>query len=120
MDCTLGVVTLPSGKQLKSLERPWLNNRSNVSCYPAGVYQCKWLERSASGKYKRVWHVQAVPNRTGILWHKGNIVTHTLGCTLIGKSHGRLGGFSAVLSSGAALAVMRRELAGQDFTLLVI
>jgi hypothetical protein len=118
-DSTLGTVVLPSGKVIKSIERPWLNNRSNVSCYPEGIYLAKWLERSGSGKYKRVWHIQHVANRTGILWHTGNLVRHSLGCTLPGIKHGKLGGMMAVLSSGAALNAMRRELEGEDFMLVV-
>ncbi len=116
---TKGVVILPSGKILKSLERAWLNNRSNISCYPEGVYLAKWIDRSSSGKYKRVWHIQAVPSRTGILWHAGNLIRHTKGCTLPGLKHGRLNGLPAVLSSGAGLNAMRRELGGQNFILVV-
>lgn len=118
-DCTLGTVILTSGKIIKTIERPWLNNRPNVSCYPEGVYLAKWLPRSGSGKYKRVWHVQDVPGRSGILWHSGNLVRHSLGCTLPGLKHGALGGLPAVLSSGAALTAMRKELSGQDFQLVV-
>jgi len=118
-DCTRGIVILPSGRVIKSIERPWLNNRSNVSCYPEGVYYAKWLERSASGKYKRVWHVLNVVARLGILWHAGNLVRHTKGCTLPGLRHGKLKNLPAVLSSGAGLNVMRRELEGQDFILVV-
>jgi hypothetical protein len=118
-DCTLGTVVLPSGKVIKSIERPWLNNRSNISCYPEGIYLAKWLERSGSGKYKRVWHIQDVPNRTGILWHVGNLVRHSLGCTLAGLKHGKLGSEVAVLSSGAGINAMRREMEGEDFMLVV-
>ena len=118
-DCTLGTVLLPSGRAIKSIERPWLNNQANISCYPEGVYIAKWLERSSSGKYKRVWHVQNVPGRSGILWHSGNLVRHSRGCTLPGLRHGSLGGNPAVLSSGAGLNVMRRELEGIDFILIV-
>lgn len=118
-DCSLGTVILPSGKAIKSIERPWLQNKRNVSCYPEGQYLAKWLERSVSGKYKRVWHVQNVPNRSGILWHTGNLVRHSLGCTLPGLKHGFLYGLPAVLSSGAGLNLMRRELEGQDFLLVV-
>jgi hypothetical protein len=119
MDCTLGTVYLPSGQIIKAIERPWLNNRQNISCYPEGVYICKWLERSSSGKYRRVWHVQNVNGRSGILWHAGNLVRHSKGCTLMGLKHGRLAGMSAVLSSVAGLNRMRRELAGKDFILVV-
>lgn len=118
-DCTLGTVILPSGKIIKSIERPWLDNRANVSCYPEGQYVAKWLARSGSGRYKRVWHIQDVPGRSGILWHTGNLVRHSKGCTLPGLKHGALGGLPAVLSSGPGLNSMRRELEGQDFLLIV-
>lgn len=114
-----GTVILPSGTVLKAIERPWLNNKANVSCYPEGLYLAKWINRSASGKYKRVWHLQNVPGRSGILWHVGNLVRHSRGCTLPGMRHGRLGGLPAVLASGQALNAMRRELSGKDFILYV-
>lgn len=116
---TLGTFVLPSGLSLSSIERPWLNNASNVSCIPEGQYLAKWLARSGSGRYRRVWHVQNVPGRTGILIHVGNLVRHSLGCILPGLRRGTLGGSSAVLSSGAALNRMRRELEGQDFILVI-
>jgi hypothetical protein len=53
------------------------------------------------------------------LWHPGNLVRHSLGCTLPGLRHGTLGGLPAVLSSGAGMNAMRRELEGQDFILVV-
>lgn len=118
-DCALGTVILPSGKVIKSIERPWLDNRPNISCYPEGQYLAKWLERSSSGKYKRVWVIENVPKRSGILWHVGNLVRHSKGCTLPGLRHGTLGGLPAVLSSGAGLNIMRRELEGMDFILVV-
>lgn len=117
--CTLGELVLPSGAGLKTLELPWLDNKSNVSCIPEGVHLVKWLERSASGKYKRVWHIQDVPNRTAILMHNGNLIRHTQGCPLIGLYHGRLNDQTAVLSSGAGLNKMRAELSGKDFVLII-
>lgn len=118
-DCTLGDVILPSGKVIKSIERPWLDNRANISCYPEGSYRVNWLARSGSGKYKRVWHVQDVPGRSGILWHSANLVRQLRGCTAPGMKHGTLGGVPAVLSSRAGLNVMRRELEEKDFLLVV-
>lgn len=118
-DCTLGTLMLPSGLILKALERPWLNNKANVSCYPEGVYYVKYLPRSGSGKYKRVWHIQNVQGRSGILFHNGNLVRHSKGCTLVGRRHGTLNGESAVLSSASGLNAMRRELHGKDFILIV-
>lgn len=117
--CTLGVLILPSGLQLRTIERPWLNNRQNVSCYPEGIYLCKWLARSGSGKYKRVWHITGVEGRTGILIHAANLVTQLLGCTAGGLKVGKIGGKTAVLSSKAAMNKIRAELSGQDFNLIV-
>ena len=118
-DCTRSVVTLPSGVQIVTIERPWLGNRNNVSCYPEGEYVARWLQRSGSGKYRRVWHIVDVPGRTGILWHNGNLVRHSQGCAIVGSRAGELGGLPAVLGSKAALNIMRRELAGKDFLLKV-
>lgn len=115
----LGTLMTPAGQVLASIERPWLNNASNVSCIPEGQYLAKWLPRSGSGRYKRVWHVQDVPGRTGILIHVGNFVKDSLGCILPGITHGQASGRHAVWSSGRALNKLRRELAGQDFILVV-
>ena len=118
-DRTDGVLTLPSGKTLVTLERPWLDNLCNKSCIPPGVYLCNYLERSNSGKYKRCWHVQNVPGRSGILWHPGNLVRHTLGCILPGLCCGVLEGQTAVLSSAAAMNIIRSELGGMNFVLII-
>lgn len=117
--CTLGTIILPSGRVLKSIEPPWLDNRSSVSCYPEGTYIAKWMDRSSSGKYKRVWHIQDVPGRVGILCHNGNLVRHTKGCTLVGLTHGTLGGLPAVLSSRSGMSAIRRELEERDFIIVV-
>jgi len=116
---TLGTLSLPSGKTLKTLERPWLNNQTNISCIPEGTYECTWLESSGSGKYVQVWHLQDVEGRTEILFHAGNLVRDTLGCILVGLKHGHLGGEDAVLSSLKALKAMRSELEAKAFTLII-
>lgn len=118
-ESTLGELLLPSGRVLKTIERPWVDNKANISCIPEGIYLVKWLNRSASGKYKRVWHVQNVIGRSGILFHSGNFVRHSLGCILPGLKSGKMSGVDAVLSSKAALNKMRSELSGKDFILFV-
>ena len=118
LHCTLGTMEF-DGLTIKTIERPWLNNLANKSCIPEGEYVCTYLDRSASGKYKRVWHVQNVEGRTGILFHRGNLVRHSLGCIILGLSHGYLGGQEAVLSSGAALHKMRKHIGENSFNLLV-
>ena len=111
---TLGQLFI-EGERFFVLERPWLDNRSNVSCIPAGNYKATYLARSASGKYKRVYWIRNVPGRGGILIHNGNLTRHSWGCLLIGLRCGYLQGERAVLNSRTALnefveLMARREL----------
>lgn len=116
---TLGVLVVGYTK-FYIIERPWLNNARNISCIPAGTYQVDYLERSASGKYKKVYHVRNVPNRGGILIHNGNLVTHSKGCLINGLRAGYLGGARAVLSSRSAMRKLREVVGQESFTLEII
>lgn len=114
---TLGRLMTDTGETFHILEPPWKDNASNVSCVPAGRYECTFLPRSASGKYRNVYHVRSVPTRTGILIHQGNVVRHTLGCLIIGLSRGHLAGEPAVLNSRTALRRFVEEMGRDPFTL---
>jgi hypothetical protein len=117
-DCILGTLTIGS-TQFSVLERPWRGNKRNVSCIPDGDYQCSFLPRSASGKYRSVYHVRGVRGRSGILIHNGNIVDHTRGCLIIGQKTGFLGGKRAVLASRSALRDLVRLTAKKPFLLVI-
>jgi hypothetical protein len=88
----------------RTLELPWRNNEKQISCIPAGEYD---VEIRLSNKYGRVYWVRHVPNRTYILIHSGNYAgdkskgykSHVMGCILLGKKSGFLGGQVAVLNS---------------------
>ncbi len=62
---------LSYGKQVvcHTIELPWLQNRSNVSCIPEGRYQV--VKRFTN---ERGWHlyIPEVPQRTFILFHPAN------------------------------------------------
>jgi hypothetical protein len=78
-DRTTGVLTCPSGKTLRTLERPWLNNRVSVSCIPEGTYK---VHRDRLGKF--TWfRVADVAGRTNIELHVGSIPAHSEGCILL-------------------------------------
>ena len=64
-----------------TLERPWANNIPFISCIPTGEYQCAGF---TGKKFKEVWEIQNVPNRTYILIHKANKVAELQGCIAIG------------------------------------
>lgn len=66
---------------VKSLELPWLNNRTSVSCISEGQYDC---ERIDHPRFGHCWWVKEVPGRTDILIHSGNIAsTRNLSVRLI-------------------------------------
>jgi len=106
--CTFGML-LVGNKIFNTLELPWRDNERNRSCIPPGEYQCVFMERSSSGRYRNCFHVKGVPGRTGILIHAGNVPEQTKGCILIGRKRGSLCGKPAVLSSKVALSEMAFE-----------
>lgn len=102
---TFGVLVAPDGKPLcLTLEDPWNNNEQNVSCIPAGEYRC--VPHNGT-KYKNVWLLENVPNRSAILIHQGNNRDHTQGCILVGRQFGIIDGKVSVLSSNQTLAQLR-------------
>lgn len=85
---TLGELFIRDGDDevftCKTLELPWLDNKVQVSCIPAGSYKVK---KRNSAKYGDHFHIEDVPGRTFILIHHGNYYTDILGCVLVGTSH---------------------------------
>lgn len=80
-DRTNGTFILPDGEELKTLERPWLNNQTGISCIPAGHYKFK---RDTHGRFQ--WfRVLDVPGRTHIEFHEGNKPEHSEGCILMSR-----------------------------------
>ena len=75
-DRTEGVLTLPDGQQIFTLERPWLNNKVNESCIKEGVYI---VDRDLTGKH-RFYRLRDVEDRTDIEIHPANRVSQLLGC----------------------------------------
>jgi len=108
------------GRTFYIIERPWLNNERNRSCIPTGDYICYFLKRSASGKYRNVYHIRPVNGRSGILIHSGNLVTHSLGCPIMGTRMGFLGGKPAVLSSRKAIRELNKITGKKDFRLKIL
>lgn len=104
-EATLGSLMV-GGIWFRTIERPWLNNCSNVSCIPEGVYRADYVERSGSGKYRKVWWLRAVPGRSGVLVHSGNLASHSRGCIILGSRRGFLRGQPAVLGSKTAMAAL--------------
>jgi len=68
-----------------TLENPYINNERNISCIPEGKYNVRLRtpRESATRDYLHLI-VQEVPDRSFILFHRGNKPEHTQGCILVG------------------------------------
>lgn len=65
-----------------TIERPWRNNQTGISCIRPGLYGFTFLPRSGSGKYRRVYHLdeQDTAPRSQILIHAANWWHELRGC----------------------------------------
>lgn len=108
----------------RTLELPWRDNRRQISCIPPDEYK---VDMRLSNKYGRVYWVREVPNRTYILIHSGNYAgdkskgfkSHVMGCILLGKKSGYLGGQVAILNSRIMVRAFMEELEYESFNLKI-
>jgi hypothetical protein len=117
-DGTFGVLGDEKGYFCLTCEKKWKDNQHDISCIPKGEYLCK---RKMSEHFGDTFEVTQVPNRSDILFHKGNVQTDSHGCILLGENFGVLNDKIAVLSSGEAYAefthILRNE---QEFKLVIV
>lgn len=107
-----------------SLELPWNDNRTGLSCIPVGEYQCIPYP---SAKFGNVYMVQNVPGRYGILFHYGNWAgdvqqgyrSHSRGCILLGQKHGIVDNQPGLLNSRATFALFKQHLSNEPFKLTI-
>lgn len=113
---THGVLLIDGLPFCVTTERPWLNNKVRESCIPAGTYPCR---KFSGEKYKNVWEVQNVPDRSAILIHQGNVAMNdSVGCILVGKGFAKFGDLVGVTDSISTLSALR-EVLDDTFTLKV-
>jgi len=101
-DGTFGLLGIDDFPVCCTLELPWQNNESRVSCIPTGSYMCR---RVNSPKFGNTFEVTKVPNRTHILFHGANTMKDLLGCIGLAEFFHRFNGVAGVAnpSKGAAL-----------------
>jgi len=115
-DGTFGMMLDGQSPFCLTLEREWVDNKKGESCIPNGIYLCK---RVQSPKFGNTFEICNVPNRTEILFHKGNIEDDSHGCIILGEQfepirtyeHGLKNG---VLSSGKAMEEFLERTEGID------
>lgn len=114
--CTLGKLCLDGVPVCDTLELPWRENKSQISCIPCGTYPVVFREDPGSKYAYRHLHVQDVPGRSWILVHIGNYPEDTLGCILPGMTRGR----DYVGHSGDAFNKLMALLEGSEEMTLTI
>lgn len=112
---TFGEIYMNGEHLCFTCELPWQDNKTGISCIPAGTYECQPHD---GVKFKRVWELENVPNRSAILIHNGNTVDDTDGCILVGDALGKLYGRPAVMNSQEMLGHLR-EVLPDTFTLTI-
>jgi len=103
---TLG--TLCDGEEIvgMTLELPWNDNHTDISCIPDGTYE---VVPYSSEKWPEVFHILDVSGREAILIHWGSFVRNTKGCILVGKSMGKLLKEDAIFDTHDKIAEMYRK-----------
>jgi hypothetical protein len=118
--------------QCVTLELPYKNNASQISCIPAGSYICKKVSASHI-PYKHI-SVTNVPNRDGICIHCGNYAALTileiqegkhpdiLGCVLTGNGFADINhdGILDIFGSHDAFTKLMKVLPDENEFLLTI
>lgn len=77
---------------------------------PPGAYDCR-RDFYHDGGYE-TFEITDVPNRSRILFHKGNTPENSRGCVLIGEEFGELNGKPAILASGRGFKEFMDKLDG--------
>ena len=117
---TLGALTIVGTDfGCKTIERPYINNRNNISCIPKGVYVCKWTKSPRLGR--NTYEVLNVPMRSGIRIHPANYAYELHGCIALGSAYKdlNLDGLNDVVHSGETLRKFEELLNGEDLTLTI-
>jgi len=113
-----------------TLELPDRNNRASRSRIPGGDYTMELVKtgRPFSGREYAYW-IHPVKDRSGILAHSGTwagdvelgLLTHSLGCILVGYSIAWVGGQPGLLRSRPCIwHIMDNVLQGEPAKLRII
>lgn len=114
---TFGVLKINKQIFCVTLEPSDLENLKAQSSIPAQQYMCR---RRSTPTYPNTFEVLAVPGRTNILFHAGNLIGDTAGCILLGEHIGKLREDRAVLNSGKTFAAFMLLLDDYDEAHLTI
>lgn len=118
---TLGTLTVtqPHGSiwSCRTLERPWKNNMSNVSCIPKGSYPVSIQPFHSTSMYE----LSGTAPRTGIFIHSANYYDQVEGCIALGVNPSDINGDHQidVTSSVATITEFMSLMGNKPFTLII-
>jgi len=94
---TFGVMTICGQAFCVTLELPDRLNHRDISSIPAQQYLCR---KVISPYFGETFEITNVEDRTHVLFHKGNTVSDSHGCIVLGQYFGKLQKDRAVRNSG--------------------
>lgn len=113
---THGVLVF-DGFTCHTLELPWRDNERNISCIPTGHYRCSEVD---SPKFGKAYQIHDVPERSHILFHRGNWASEVKGCILLGSARTIMANQEAVLQSKITMDQFHEHLDHRDFDLTIM
>ena len=102
------------------MERGWLDNKRNVSCVIAGVYD---LVKEYSPKFKReLWEAKGIPGRSECKFHSANYWDQLNGCFSPGEARINIGHdqLPDMIYSGDMLEIFMNAMGNDTRARLVI
>lgn len=111
---TFGKITA-KGLELYTLELPWRDDASNISCIPKGLYICRYTLSPRLRKF--TYEVFGDKKRSGIRIHSANMVCQLLGCMAPGQKIGTMDGVKAVFLSRPAVTQLEQYFERKPFEL---
>ncbi len=87
-----------------TIERPWLNNKSGISCIPTGIYGVEQYNSPSKGD---VWLLTGTEPRSEIEIHPANFAHQLEGCIAPGNAMGKIAGIPAVLNSQITFKMLK-------------
>ena len=118
-ESTIGELFLNGERFCDTLELPYRDNQTSISCIPIGQYKVRLrLPRESATRYYIHLLVQDVKDRSHILFHRGNTAKDTRGCILVGQGTQH----NIVHNSSLAMDLLIKEiinLGGENINLII-
>lgn len=102
-----GAIAYNNNALCVTVERPWLDNQSDISCIPAGKYLFNKYQSATNGQ---TWITQDVPGRDNIEIHAANVPAQVEGCCAVGLYFTQFDGVMGVAASQATMQKLRGTL----------